>query len=340
MEELADFANDYMDVAGWISLFPSFNLVTRLHKPVAVIFPDAIPKIFHEFSDLAWGYNGNHAVWEGYVREVVTKADRLITFSEHVRDGQLGPLFGVSADKVRVVPHAPPDLAGSLPFKEPSRRTRASLGLAAELLREHAAERGWEYLRNFPFDQVPYMAVSTQDRVTKNIRLILDAVLRLVRQQRVDLKILSTSPLHFGADWTVLPGAIERAQAHRDLVSVPDLPKEQHAALFHCAAVAIHASIFEGGHAPFPFYEALSVGTPCLMARGPHVEELLAEEPGLAEFVFDPNDAGGLGALIVKTIDARERSFAVQYEIYQRLRKRTWTDVAVAYAEAATAHLQ
>jgi glycosyltransferase involved in cell wall biosynthesis len=335
MGDLVDFANRRVDVDGWLSIFPNFHFATRLEKPVAVIFPDAIPKVFHEFSDLAWGFNGNHQVWESYVRSLIAKADRLVTFSRHVRDSQLVPLFGVSPDKVVVVPHSAPDLLESLPFLAERRRTPATLAAAGALLREHAGVNDWDYLRTFPFEQVPFLAVSTQDRVTKDIRLILDATLRLIREQRVDLKILSTAPLHHGADWTPLPGTIERHQAHRDLVSVPDLPREQHAALFHCAQIAVHASIFEGGHAPFPFYEAVSVGTPCLMARGPHVNELLEEEPGLAPFVFESNDADGLARLVVRTMADRDAALQAQSEIYERLRRRSWADVSVAYAMAA-----
>lgn len=334
MEQLVDFANDHVPVKGWISIFPTFHYARRLKAPLTVIFPDAIPKIFHEFSDV-WKANGNHVNWERLVREMLSRADRLVTFSRHVRDEQLDKIFGIPPSKVVVVPHAPPDLASALPFVRDRAGSSESRSEAADLLRSHALDRGWDYLRNYPFEDVPYVAVSTQDRVTKNIRLILDAVLRLIRHERRNLKIFSTAGLHYGADWTNLPSSVEQAHAHRDLIAVPDLPREQHAALFHCAAVAVHASIFEGGHAPFPFYEAVSVGTPCLMAMGPHVAELIEEEPGLAEFTFDPNDADGLAAMIMDVIDRRAEVLAAQRAIYERLRRRSWADVSAAYAEAA-----
>lgn len=337
MPQLVNFANRHVAVDGWLSIFPNFHYAAGLEKPLAVIFPDAIPKVFHEFSDMAWGFNGNHQVWESYVRASVERADRFVTFSKHVRNEHLGKIFGVAPERVAVVPHASPDLAPALPFLEGREQTEQSRGQAATLLREFAAEKGWDYLRNYPFEQAPFVAVSTQDRVTKNIRLILDATLRLIRDQRRDLKIISTAPLHFGADWTPLPGTIERTGALRDLVSVPDLPRLQHAALFHCAQVAVHASLFEGGHAPFPFYEAVSVGTPCLVARGPHVNELIEDEPELAAFVFDPNDADGLARMIAWTVDHRQEVLAIQAAIYERLSKRSWADVSTAYAEAAVA---
>jgi glycosyltransferase involved in cell wall biosynthesis len=333
--QLVEYANAEVPVEGWLSIFPTFDFAAGLEKPLAVIFPDAIPKTFHEYSDLAWGPVGNHFEWERKVRGLVTRADRLVTFSEHVRDEHVGRLFDIPASKVSVVPHAQPDLAPALPFVHNRTRTAKSLRKAGDLLRAHARQRGWGYLQDYPFEQAPYVAVSTQDRVTKNVRLIVDAALRATRKERRDLKIFSTAPLHFGADWTPLPSYIEQHLALRDIVSVPDLPRVEHAAFYHCAEVAVHASIFEGGHAPFPFSEAVSVGTPCLMANGPHVAELVASEPNLAPFVFDPNDADGLAALIGDTIDRREEVLAVQREVFERVRRRSWADVAAAYARAA-----
>jgi glycosyltransferase involved in cell wall biosynthesis len=273
--------------------------------------------------------------WETKVRGLVDRADRLVTFSRHVRDDHLVGLFGASVDKISVVPHAQPDLAPALPFVINRTRTAKSLSKAADLLRAHAKARGWNYLRDFPFEEVPYIAISTQDRVTKNIRVIVDAALRIVRGQRRDLKILSTAPIHYGADWTPLPGFIEKHSALRDIVSMPDLPRVEHAAFYHCAAVAVHASIFEGGHAPFPFSEAISVGTPCLMARGPHLDEFTAGEPVMAQFAFDPNDAGALSRLLIATLDRRSEAVATQRMVYERLRRRGWAQVAAAYASAA-----
>lgn len=333
--ELVDFANAHVPVEGWLTIFPTFDFAARLEKPLAVVFPDAILNFFHEFSDAAWGEQGLHYGWDKKVRALVKRADRIVTFSEHVRDQQLTPMFGIPASKVAVVPHAQPDLASALPFVRNRNRTAKSLRKAGEILRAHARERGWAYLQDYPFEDVPYVAVSTQDRVTKNIRLIVDAVLRSIRDDRRDLKILSTAPMHYGADWTPLPGYIESHLASRDLISMPDIPRVEHAAFYHCAAVAVHASIFEGGRAPFPFSEAVSVGTPCLMAQGPHVAEFCAAEPELAQFTFDPNDADHLRELIVDTIERRDDVLAVQRKIFERVRKRSWADAAVGYARAA-----
>lgn len=334
-DDLAQFANKHVPVKGWLTLFPNFTFAKLLEAPVTVIFPDAIPKSFHEFSDSAWGPEGAHLKWETAVRELLAHVDHAVTFSRHVARDHLQGLFGFSTDRVTAVPHACPDLLGELPGLTNRRRTPASRSEAAERLRRQCADRGWNYLRNFPFEEVPFIAISTQDRVTKNIQLAARALQILLRDRRHDFKILTTAPLHFGQSWTVLPALVEDSQTQFDLVSMPDLPRQEHAALLHCAAITVHPSIFEGGHAPFPFYESVSIGTPCVMALGPHMLELAEDEPDLLRFTFDPNDACGLADLIIDILSRRDEVVAEQQEIYTRMLRYDWAAVAAAYAQAA-----
>jgi glycosyltransferase involved in cell wall biosynthesis len=339
MNRLATFANEHVRVDGWVSIFPFFEHVLDLKRPKAVILPDAIPVVFPESYPVLWREDGAHWRWYRRSREVLSKVDRVITFSQHVASDQAETLFHVPPDKVVVVSHAPPDLSGLLPFVTERRATRETRCEAAGLLRAHARERGWRYLQDFPFEDAPYVVVSTQDRVTKNIGRAAESVRRLLRRDRVDVKLFTTAFVHFGENWTLLPGVIEREQMHRDAVSVHDLPRHVHAALFHCAAAAIHPSFFEGGHGPFPFYEAVSVGTPCLMGLGPHVAELLDEEPGLSPDTFDPYDEDGLARLLRTLLEGgREEVLERQRTIYERLRhRRSWGQVATEYAYAAVA---
>ncbi|QIL01456.1 glycosyltransferase family 4 protein [Sphingomonas sinipercae] len=334
-DALAQFANDHVPVEAWLTLFPNFSSARLLNKPVTAIFPDAIPKAFHEFSDAAWGERGAHLEWDRAVRELLPHAARVITFSDHVANRHLQELFGVPGSKIVPIAHAPPDLQPLLPFVQRRTGTPASRAQAATMLRDHCAAQGWDYLRDFPFEDVPFVAVSTQDRVTKNIQVAARAVTILTRERRQPLKLLTTAPLHFGHEWTVLPALIEATQSHLDIVSLPDLPRPVHAALLHCAALAVHPSIFEGGHAPFPFYEAVSIGTPCLMAAGPHLDELAESEPDIRDFTFDPNDADGLATAIAEAIANRTEILERQQRIYSRLSGSSWATVAAAYAEAA-----
>lgn len=335
-DDLARFANAHVPVDAWISLFPNQTGAQLLDAPVSTIFPDAIGLAYHDFDDGSWSAKGPPVAWRERVRATLETVNNVITFSGHVARDQVTGFFGVEPDRIRVIPHAPPTLDGILPFVEKGMRTDESLFRAAEMLRRHCARRGLTYLIDFPFEHVRYVAVSTQDRVTKNIRVVVEAVEQLVRQWHEHFKMIMTAQVHFGSNWTPTPAAIELAQLQFDVLSMPDLPREVHAAFYHCAEVTVHPSVFEGGRGVFPYYESISVGTPCLMADGPHVAEFMADAPELAPFVFDPNDARQLAELLLDTSKRRAEVTALQAATYGRLRQRSWSEVAREYVDAAT----
>jgi glycosyltransferase involved in cell wall biosynthesis len=184
---------------------------------------------------------------------------------------------------------------------------------------------------------VSYIAVSTQDRPTKNVQLIVAALSRLIRRRFVNCKVLMTTPLWNGASWTDLPRTVSGPGLDLDVVSMPGLPRDVHAALYHCAALAVHASFLEGIVGTLPFFEAVSVGTPCLMAYGPHVGELLKRHE-LTDTVFDPFDGDGLADLISRALTRRDALLASQSAVYAAVARRDWSAVAAEYAVAATGH--
>lgn len=334
---LALFANERVVVDGWIVPFPHFDSAAYLDQSKAVLLPDALPYDFPLGWIEDWQAAGAWPRWRERATKMCAHADAVINFSEHVADRHAGPLLGVERDKIHVVPLAPPDLATELPFIRSRTRNVRSREQAAAILREHAAEQGIDYLRNFPFEECDFIVDATHDRPTKNLGMTIDAVERIVRRDRQPLKLFLTANVNHGAHWTRLPKIIEDCQFHRDFVSMHNLPRDVHAALFHAAAVTVHASFFEGIIGCLPFYESVSVGTPCVFASGPHTSELLATEPDLAPFTFDPYDTDGLCELIKRTIADRDAVLKVQAAIYMRLRRRTWADTADGYVAAALA---
>lgn len=335
-DDLARFANEHVPVDAWISLFPNQTGAQLLDAPVSTIFPDAIGLAYHDFDDGSWSAKGPPVAWRNRVEATLKTMNNVITFSSHVARDQVTGFFGVAPERIRVIPHAPPTLEGILPFVSNGERTEESRFRAAEMLRRHAAQRGLSYLIDFPFEHVRFVAVSTQDRVTKNIRVAVEAIEGLVRQWHEQFKLIMTAQVHFGSTWTPTPAAIELAQLQFDVLSMPDLPREVHAAFYHCAEVTVHPSVFEGGRGVFPYYESISVGTPCLMADGPHVVEFMQDAPELAPFVFDPNDAQQLARILLDTSRRRDEVTALQSATFARLRQRTWDQVAREYVDAAT----
>ena len=334
---LALFANAKVPVEGWVITFPHFTGSMWLEQSKAVLMPDAIPFDFPLGWIQEWTEGGFWPTWRKRAQKVCASADAVINFSEHVANRHTIPLLGIERRKIKVVPLAPPDLIKALPFVKNRRQTAESRGEAAAILRHHAATRGLNYLRNFPFEECTFLVGATQDRPTKNLGFVADAVERMIRKEGEDVKLFLTAPFNFAADWTRLPRIVEHRQLTKDVVSMHNLPREVHAALFHAASLTVHASFYEGIIGCLPLFESISVGTPCLFARGPHSDELLDAEPGLSPFAFDPYDTRALIDLVTSTLADRESALSIQQEICARLRKRTWADVADGYVEAALA---
>jgi glycosyltransferase involved in cell wall biosynthesis len=334
---LAEFANRKVPVEAWVVTFPHFAGSLRLTKPKATLFPDALPYDFPLgwLDESSWNSNGAWPKWRETATKVMADSNTVITFSRHVAERHAVPLCGVAREKIRVVPLAPPDLSTLLPFVTGRRRTSDSRARTADLLRAYMAQSGLDYLRDFPFEEIDFVAAATQDRPNKNLGLPADAVRKIVRDARRSLKLFATAPLHFGASWTRLPTIVKNDQLHRDLVSMPDLPRDVHAALFHCTSLVVHGSFFEGIVGALPFYEAASVGTPCVLANGPHVQELLEEEPDVEPFLYDPYDADGLAGLVLDVIANREQAVSTQAAIFERVSRNSWATVASRYSEAA-----
>ncbi len=316
---------------GWLLLRPDAVDGLCLPGRKVALFPDAIPFEFpFGFAPEEWRPGGKWDTWKCHVSKTLAGVDAVATFSGHVAKRHVAGYFSVTPETIKSIPWAHMDLRPLLPAKPPTRAsTPESRLVAAALLRDHASERGWPYLQSFPFEDVPFIVVSTQDRPTKNIPLVVEAVRRLLRRDHVNLKLLMTARLPPGQRLTRL---VHDAGMGLDALSLPFLPPNVHAALYHCGAVTVHPSFFEGGIGVFPFAESVSLGTPCVMARGPHTLELVDHEPACSPFLFDPYDVEGLVALIRRTIDNRQQVLDVQVEILERLLKRSWADVAKEYA--------
>ena len=331
-------ANSEIDVDGWIVSFPHFSGALHLDKPKAVLMPDALGYDFPDGwqGDENWGEDGYLVAWRESAKKVLANCDAILTFSKHVARRHVEKLLDVHSDKIVVVPLARPNLEALLPFIKDRRKTKESLTQSADILRQHAARSGNDYLIDFPFEEVTFIVTATQDRPTKNLGRVAEATRRIVRERRHDIKMITTASIHMGEKWSLLPFFNETDGLLRDVISMHDLPREVHAALFHSAAVTVHPTMFEGIVGALPFFESLSVGTPCLLGRGPHVEELLEIEPSLGAFTFDPYDIDRMADLIEWLSTHPEAALDVQLPAFERLSGYDWRDMASAYVRAAT----
>lgn len=332
MSQLAAFANARVKVDGWLALHAHWDNVLWLRGRCVTFFPDANDVTFIDFNEAAWQPTGPGTRGLERTRRTLARCDAAITFSPHVA-AQLRALYPVPPE-VYTIPHGAPDLFPELRFLTHRRGDAETRARAGELLRNYAQRQDWQYLSDFPFEEVPYIIVSTQDRRSKNLGAVAEAVERLIRREYINIKVLATATFNYGADWTLLPGTIERHQLHYDILSVPRLPRYIHAALYHCAALVIHPSLFEGGNGSWPFHEGISVGTPALQARAPHSRFLAEGAPELNDYSFDPYDVEDAIRAIKKVLADRKAAVDIQLGAYEKLRRRSWGIVAAEYARA------
>ena len=332
----ADFARKLAVAApvdGWLVLFPFHSAGALLPKPRAVLFPDAIPYEFPlGWPEAAWLPGGPLDRWAARCKFMLAQGDPVITFSRHVAERHAGAIFGVSGDRRRVIPHAPPRSDQLLPFlPEDRRHTRASRVAAAELLREHTATSENPYLHDFPFEDVRYLVVSTQDRPNKNISLVVEAMRRLIKRDGIGLKLFLTAPM--GGPTSARYDQLEALGLQHDILSLPLLPPPVHAALMHAAELIVHPAVFEGGSCPFPLSEGVSVGTPCIFSDGPHTREF-QQQYEIGDVVFDPYDAEGLASLIKSSLADRAALLDRQRSLVAEVSRRDWGQVTTEYVDA------
>jgi glycosyltransferase involved in cell wall biosynthesis len=322
---------------GWLVLYPEFDGALLLPGRRIALLADAQPLDFPVGFANGWGPDGPWTAWMRKGAEVLRAADGVITLSHHVAQRHGTGTFGVPANKIAVIPTAASDLAPALP-QRPENRTRsaATHRAAADMLRGFVRTQNWTYLIDFPFEEVDYVAVSTTARPSKNVPIVVRAVDRLIRREFRNYKLFTTGAFDPRRDDDLLAPVMRETQLGLDFASLYPLPHDIHACFLHAAAVTVHPSLSEGGTLPLQFTESVSVGTPCLFGYGPHMEEVLAEHPEIAPWVFDPYDVDALAALIDATIRNREAVLAAQLAVYERLRRRTWADVAGEYVEFVT----
>jgi glycosyltransferase involved in cell wall biosynthesis len=329
MRRLAKFATTHVKVDGWLALTPDSSAAFHLPEPKAVVVAGMGARVFPETSDAKW-----IAHEMARTDRLAAEIPRLITFSQHVANTELINGRGIDPSRVHVIHHAPVDIAHDLPFLPADRRpTAQSRAMAADLLRIHARGRGWEYLYAFPFEDVDYLVVSTQDRPYKNLIVVAEAVRRLVQRDRRPIKLFMTARLP-PPERSATALLISKHGLGFDVVTTPLLPRDVHAALYHCSLAAVHPSLWEGGTGAWPLDEANSLGVPALVADSPAMREFVTMH-GLGEYVFPPHDAEALVRLVHDVVVRREAVRDAQMKHYRRRQAtRTWAVVADEYAAA------
>ena len=93
-----------------------------------------------------------------------------------------------------------------------------------------------------------------------------------------------------------------------------------------------HASFFEGGIGAFPFYEAVSVGTPVVLTRNPATLEF-NDDPTYLDALVDPYSVREIERALKEVSSAPDETWHEQRVLYTRIAERSWEHAAKEYVQ-------
>ncbi|MEF9962879.1 MAG: glycosyltransferase [Comamonas sp.] len=318
LERMQSIISQLNNVQAWycpVAFWPSFHNIT---KPRLICIPDVWP------TDFPVGFSSHGSRLKLIVERVnesIYRADHLVTYSNEIKWSTLVDHYGVSPSKISVIHHAPNrmDEFNSTCPPNPELSLKYCQGLLLSAIRRGANQK---YTRSFQNFKVGYIFYASQFRPNKNVLTLLRAYLYLLRKKHISHKLFLTG----NGETSDIKEFVIRHRLQNDVLFLHGLSTSELAACYQLADLAVNPSFAEGG-CPFTFTEALSVGTPVVMARIPVTEEVLTDLDLRQLTLFDPYSWEDCAQRIEWGINHREELLEVQTEAYEQLSRRTWTDV-------------
>lgn len=322
-ERMERIISKMTQVRAWYCPTAFWTAFNRIDAPRLMCVPDVVLMDF----PVAFASLGGGRVMDTFddIQSAVRAADHLVTYSGAVKAQTLVDRLGVAPDRVHVVHHAPNTLhkwvqvTGFPDNEAASRRYCSSLLLGALATKSNRSD----YTAGFANRELKFLFYASQFRPNKNVLSLLRAYEFLLRDQAIGLKLLLTGNLMAMPD---VARFIEEHRLQNDVICLKGLSVSELAACYKLATLAVNPSLSEGG-CPFTFTEALSVGTPVVMARIPVSEEVLDDLALQAVTFFDPYDWKDMAQRIRFGVAHRDQLLAVQSPAYERLTQRTWREV-------------
>jgi glycosyltransferase involved in cell wall biosynthesis len=320
-ERVATVVNSMPHVKAWYcpaAFWPAFN---RVSAPRLMCVPDVVPNDFPVGFSLA-----DPDLMKGVetVERAIGGGEHFVTYSSRVKWDTLVDRYSVSPAVVTVVPHACWDLSQLVEVSGFPDREKATQTYCESLLKQALIRLGGSaYTVGLVSDSIRFLFYPTQFRPNKNLLTLLRAYLHLLRERFIQQKLILT-----GNPGGLKPvqDFIAEHQLENDVLCLHGLTTRELAACYRLADLAVNPSLSEGG-CPFTLTEALSVGTPVVMARIPVTEEVVLDETLREMMLFDPYDWQDAASKIEWALEHREALLSAQREFYQVLSKRTWRDV-------------
>ncbi len=320
-ERLANVVNAVRHVKAWYcptAFWPAFN---RISAPRLMCVPDVVPTGFPVGFSLA---DPDLMKSVETVERTIGGGEHFVTYSSRVKWDTLVDRYSVSPAAVNVVPHACWDLSHLVEVSGFPDGEKATKTYCESLLKQALIRLGGNaYTVCLASDSIKFLFYPSQFRPNKNLLTLLRAYEHLLRERFIQQKLILTGnpkglkPVH---------DFIAEHQLENDVICLHGLTTRELAACYRLADLAVNPSLSEGG-CPFTLTEALSVGTPVVMARIPVTEEVIAAEEMRKMMLFDPYDWRDVASRIEWALQHREVLLSTQNEFYLVLSKRTWRDV-------------
>jgi glycosyltransferase involved in cell wall biosynthesis len=328
-ERMLHLINAMKDVRAWYSpsaFWPAFN---KIRAPRLMCVPDVVLTEF----PATFAKTGGSRYLKTFeaVETAIYGGRNFVTYSDAIKYGTLVRRYGIRAENVATILHAPSDLSRWVSTKSIADGGATERFYCKTLIRDALAKSTVPaYSSEFLNTSFKYLFYASQFRPNKNLATLITAYEHLLRRRHIGHKLLLTgSPREFHP----VQELIDKFSLHNDVLCLYKLPVQELAACYKLADLAINPSLSEGG-CPFTFTEALSVGTPVVMARIPVSEEVLTDPELQKATFFDPYDWRDMARHVEWAIEHREELLQRQTRAYTELARRTWSDVVGEHIEA------
>jgi glycosyltransferase involved in cell wall biosynthesis len=318
--------NGRPDISAWYSptaFWPHFNLIA---SPKLMCVPDIV------LSEFPIGFSsvGGDRTLEIFrlLKATIEGGDHFVTYSKNTKWRTLVDRYHVSPNDVTVVPHGANRLDQLVVVSGAADSEAATRALCVNVfgraLRKAVNLPG---ATNFNSGDVRFIFFATQFRPSKNVVSLLRAYDYLLKRRYIGHKLVLTGhPDHSPQ----VANFISEHNLQNDVLCLYGLTAQELAACYRLADLAVNPSLSEGG-CPFTLTEALSVGTPVVMARIAVTEEVVTDPELRGLMLFDPYDWEDIAARIEWALQNKEGLLESQLKLYERLAERSWRTVVDEY---------
>lgn len=319
--------NARTDVAAWYcptAFWPQFN---EIKAPRLMSVPDVVLTHF----STGFARIGGNRYLENFrnVEKAIEGGKCFVTYSQDVKWRTLVERYQIDPDAITVIPHGVnrlDDLVDVTGFPDKAAATKILCRNIFSVALHKAVNNGYASRLSNEFSYIFY---ASQFRPNKNILSLLKAYEYLLRRQYIGHKLVLTG------NPNVMPEILAFINEHfleNDVLFLHGLTAQELAASYCLADLAVNPSLSEGG-CPFTFTEAMSVGTPAIMARIAVTEEIISDPVMQEHMLFDPYNWKDMAERIEWGLKNLPELLEMQKPLYDRLVKRTWNNVVNDYVD-------